>query len=205
MPPKDKSLIVFIASGLTEKEAFNLEKFCIRLYGRVDNGTGILRNMTDGGEGLSGYLFSEEERAKRSDRAKNRKPEENPMKGKSHTQQHKEYMSAIMTGANNPFYGQKHSIETRQKMSKRKSKENHNFWGKQRPEEVKEKISRSSQVYKYELLSPDGMIHVVYSLSRFCKENNLNQSHMWSVVNGSRNHHKNWRCLSVEKLKERNN
>lgn len=107
LPPKDKSLIVFIASGLTEKEAFNLEKFCIRLYGRVDNSTGILRNMTDGGEGLSGYLFSEEERAKRSDRAKNRKPEENPMKGKSHTQQHKEYMSAIMTGANNPFYGQK--------------------------------------------------------------------------------------------------
>ena len=45
-----------------EKSAFFAEKFLISFYGRVDLGTGRLRNMSDGGEGLSGW--SEETRKK---------------------------------------------------------------------------------------------------------------------------------------------
>ena len=52
-PPKDKSKIVFLRTGLTENEAFNWERFYIKHYGRIDTGTGILRNLTDGGEGTS--------------------------------------------------------------------------------------------------------------------------------------------------------
>lgn len=58
--PASSSFIVFIQEGLTEQEALDLEKYCIALYGRVDLGTGILRNLTDGGEGISGFTFSEE-------------------------------------------------------------------------------------------------------------------------------------------------
>lgn len=47
---------------LTEEQAFAAEKFLIAYYGRKDNGTGILRNLSDGGEGLSNP--SEEVRAK---------------------------------------------------------------------------------------------------------------------------------------------
>jgi hypothetical protein len=54
--PKDKSRIVFLAKNLTEQSALDLEVDLIRFYGRKDIGTGILRNMTNGGDGTSGYV-----------------------------------------------------------------------------------------------------------------------------------------------------
>ena len=62
--PADRSFIVFLEEGLTETEAFALEKYAVGLYGRIDKGTGILWNMTDGGEGCSGVIMPEETRAK---------------------------------------------------------------------------------------------------------------------------------------------
>lgn len=57
--------------NLTEDEAFAMERVEIAKYGRIDNGTGVLCNMTDGGEGLSGAVLSEDTRSKMSsDRAK---------------------------------------------------------------------------------------------------------------------------------------
>ena len=52
--PKDKSKIIFIKINLTAYEAFDLEIRMIRWYGREDLGTGILKNKTNGGEGVSG-------------------------------------------------------------------------------------------------------------------------------------------------------
>ena len=62
--PCDKSNIVILAKGLSEDEAFCMEKQLIAFYGRIDNGTGCLRNLTDGGEGMSGRLYSGATRAK---------------------------------------------------------------------------------------------------------------------------------------------
>jgi len=70
--PKDKSRIVFLANNLTEQSAFDLEINLIRSYGRKDIGTGILRNMTDGGEGTSGAVLSIETRRKISESMKGR-------------------------------------------------------------------------------------------------------------------------------------
>lgn len=50
------------ASDLDEITAFNLEKEWISVYGRKDIGNGNLVNLTDGGEGSSGTLVSEETR-----------------------------------------------------------------------------------------------------------------------------------------------
>lgn len=65
-PPIDKSRIIFLETNLSEVGALALERRYIQWYGRKDTGTGILRNMTDGGEGSSGRIASESQREKQS-------------------------------------------------------------------------------------------------------------------------------------------
>ena len=63
--PKDKSRMIFLKQNLTEEEAFKHEKYMIAIFGRKDNGTGILRNKSDGGEGVGNP--SEETRKKKAE------------------------------------------------------------------------------------------------------------------------------------------
>jgi len=63
--PTDLSRIVFLENDLTNEQAIEIEVNLIARYGRKDLGTGILRNLTDGGEGMAGYKQSKEHIAKR--------------------------------------------------------------------------------------------------------------------------------------------
>ncbi len=83
--PSDETKIILHSENLTENEAFALEKELIKKYGRKDNDTGILRNLTDGGEGRSGSKWSLESKKNQSERQK-----------KCMTSEYKENHSRIM-------------------------------------------------------------------------------------------------------------
>ena len=60
--PNDRANILIVSENLLEDDAHLLEIELISKYGRVDNGTGILWNFTDGGEGQYGRICTEETR-----------------------------------------------------------------------------------------------------------------------------------------------
>jgi hypothetical protein len=123
-PPKDKSRIIFLKQNLTEEEAFKHEIYMIAVFGRIDLGTGILHNKTNGGDGTSGASISEETRRKLrsanmgkqlSDETKRKIGDAS--KGREHTKETKRKISGSQIGENNSFYGKSHSHLTKQKIA----------------------------------------------------------------------------------------
>jgi hypothetical protein len=105
-PPKDKSRIIFLKQNLTEEQAFRHEIYMIAVFGRKDLGNGILHNRTDGGEGSSGWVPSEETRRKISEASKGN----TYMLGKTLSEETKRKMSETRKGKT-------HSEETKKKQS----------------------------------------------------------------------------------------
>ena len=100
-PPKDKSRIIYLKQNLTEQEAFRHEIYMIAVFGRKDLGTGILRNRTDGGEGASGCIPSEESRKKMSGKIRSeehRKKLSESNKNKTHSEETRKRMSDAHKG-----------------------------------------------------------------------------------------------------------
>lgn len=68
--------VEILFENLTWYQCCEKEKEFIKIYGRIDNKTGILSNLTDGGEGTVGYVITEERRKLLRERFKGSK---NPM------------------------------------------------------------------------------------------------------------------------------
>jgi len=119
--PQDRNRIAFLFEGLTEAESFDKEIELIAKWGRKDNGTGILLNRTDGGEGASGNVKSEETKRKISETA-------------LETMRSPEVRKKIA----DTLRGRKRTEETKRKISE-------SLKGRPRSEEDKRKISEASK------------------------------------------------------------
>lgn len=75
--PSYDALIRVMKSGLTWDKAAEWEQFYIKRYGRKNNHTGILENLTDGGEGVKGLVITKEH-ARKISKANKKYWEENP-------------------------------------------------------------------------------------------------------------------------------
>lgn len=131
-PPQDKSKIILLKDNLTESESFKWEVYYIHIYGRKDNGTGLLRNLTDGGDGISGYVFTEEQKKHLS----------NSHKGKVLTEEHKNNISK--SAKNTPH--KPHTQETKDKITESligntRRKDGKRTW--KPDEEYKKKMSKA--------------------------------------------------------------
>jgi len=73
--------VEILFDDLTWEEAQEKEKEFIKLYGRIDIKTGVLANLTDGGEGTQGILITEETRNRMSlSQTGNKRSEESILK-----------------------------------------------------------------------------------------------------------------------------
>ena len=174
--PKDKTKIVIMESNLTEIGALALEKRYIRWYGRKDLGTGILLNKTDGGDGVSGYKHTEEQRKKKSVAMMGKTPYNKGVKRPG--------IGGVKKG-NIPWNkSKKMSFEQTRKLS----------------ETLKGKIPKHSLLTMKEwiIFDPQKNKFKINNLSEFCRKNELNQGSMSLVAQGKQKSHKGWICKNIE-------
>lgn len=190
-PPRDNAYIVFIEQYLTESEAFDLEKYCIKLFGRIGTNTGILRNLTDGGEGPSGMTMSKETRQRMS---MSRRGSKHPLWGKPRTEVVKLKISTAMSGHKHRCYGLPMPEETKAKISRANK-------NKPKTQQHRASLAMANCRYEYLIVSPTGEQFIITNLNAFCKENGLERSTMSKAIKGKRLH-KGW---SGSILREINN
>ena len=126
LPPKERR--VKLAENLSEEEAYALEAELIKKYGRIDEGTGILRNMSAGGKGPPSpkgrVPWNKGKKHTEETKQKLREAHKGKPKSPEHIQKLRENCTPPrLKGKDNPrygkpgtFLGKKHTEETKQKL-----------------------------------------------------------------------------------------
>ena len=148
IPKPPKTRIIFLKQDLTFSESVKHEVYMIAVLGRKDIGTGILRNLTDGGEGVSN--LSQETRAKISVKRKGQVNRSGP-----HTLESRAKMSVSHTGkvlseehkANigKAVKGRVVREETKKKLRESRAKQKPPTLGKKHSEETKLRMAEAAR------------------------------------------------------------
>jgi hypothetical protein len=217
----NKPEFILLSSGLTEKESFEFEKFFIKIIGRIENG-GTLTNLSDGGEGQSGFRHSEKTKKKMSEvrKCKKLKPlsdeaklkisiskigKPSKLKGISFDDLYGEEKSNLIKskmsnaglkriGEKNPMFGKNHTEYTKQKISQNQVRR----FGESNPNFGREYKEEEKTFDTWRLTNINGEEHIINNLNKFCLDNNLNPSCMRDIYYGRMKKHKDW--IKVEKL-----
>ena len=177
-PPRDKSRVKIIKTDLTEEEAFLLEKLYILMFGRVDLGTGILRNKSDGGDGSSGAVRSEETREKlRQANLGKKKPREvgeKISKALTGRKLSEEMKTKLRAG----HKGRKCTEEHKRKVSEAKK-------GFKHTEEAKRLmgVNQRKKAKSHKLTFSDGRELIVDNIMEWCETNPYSSSPVYKVKN----------------------
>lgn len=183
-----------LESNLTLNEAKDIEISEIKKYGRINIGTGILSNLTDGGDGTPGRIFSEKtiNKIRNTLLSKNLKlSNEHRLKLlKSHT-------------------GIKHTKEHRMNMVTSRLKNNGCWHAESTKRNISKSIKRLSKDKSYikklhdgwenilpitKLKDPCGKVYEIKCISRFVKENpQLGLSvRLYLLISGKIKSYKGW-------------
>jgi hypothetical protein len=192
--------IEILYDNISEEEAILHEKELIAKIGRYNIGNGPLTNLTDGGEGSSGYIQSKETKDKRVESLKKSTLMET-LKSEKYKNQLSKRAKEWWTderkiekllkqkGKNNSNFGKKRSLETIEKTKETKRKNIESGILPKITEESRQKMSESAKKRKgkknnvirkdsvtYILISDIGEIFEIkgaVKLQNFCKINKL--------------------------------
>jgi hypothetical protein len=186
-PPKDRNRIIFLKTDLTSQRALTHEIYMISIFGRIDLGTGILHNKTDGGEGVvnmseitkkkisisrKGMVFGESHRENIG----------NAFRGKKLNEERKKQIS-LQSKKNweNPEYRKKVSLSCKRNCKPPiKVGEDHHF----------------SSIWK--ITFSDGKIIEKCGISKWARDNNYDCNKIYLIAKGKRKKHKD--IVAVQKL-----
>ena len=193
----DKPISIVVKDNLSEFDSFTLEKKLIKLIGRRNLNTGYLTNLTDGGEGTSGIIQSNETKHKRNESLKKYRPyfksNEFKIKMKNIAQKrivsdkYIEYcknLSEKYKGVGNPMFGRTTS-EKQKEAVKLAHIEGRNILSDAGRikiiENGKKRLGKKNSIIKcdtkiYELTSPHNENFIIFGaidLQKFCKDNKL--------------------------------
>lgn len=131
---------IFI-NNYSEEDALAIEIAAIEQYGRIDLGTGCLANLTNGGEGTSGYTPWNKGKTAASEESIERARQLNL--GRIRSSETKDRLKQSHLGQPSGFKGKHHKEESKEKLRKARLKQADPRIGKNHTEESKLEISRS--------------------------------------------------------------
>ena len=152
-------IIQKISCNIFEVDAFELEAKLIKVIGRKNLKLGPLTNLTNGGEGFSGLIKTEEHRERLRQSNLGRKASEET----------KQKISQSLIGKRGRNTGNKHSEETKKQIS-----------------ETKKGTLSWNATPVIQLTKEGEFVKEWVSAHAAAKELNLSQGNIWSVINGHR-------------------